>query len=153
MPKNSDCTPAQIGLVLSLNVADTVVALSCQNFCISDVFSVGATPHQTVQKQRIELLINGLEVRVLPGSPLISPNQFDFYWFGRPRGIASNAEMRTSENKTPPRRSTAFLYDSETLWIHVLRVVSRFAPEAGNDLLLPLPSGLTTAFSLGCLPA
>jgi len=25
------------------------------------------------------LLINGLEVRVLPGSPLISPNQFYFY--------------------------------------------------------------------------
>jgi hypothetical protein len=33
--------------------------LSCKNFYISDVFSVGATPHETAQKQRIELLING----------------------------------------------------------------------------------------------
>jgi len=52
---------------------------------------------------------------------------------------AAPAEPKTSENKTPPTHSTAFLCDSGTLWIHVFRVVSIFAPEARNALLLSLP--------------
>ncbi len=57
---------------------------------------------------------SGLQVRVLPGSPLFSPNYFCFYQFNRHRGIASASELRTSENKTPATRSTAFLCESGT---------------------------------------
>jgi hypothetical protein len=37
-----------------------------------------------------------LQVRVLPGSPSISPNRFCFHQFNRPRGIASAAELNRS---------------------------------------------------------
>jgi hypothetical protein len=65
---------------------------------------------------------NGLQVRVLPGSPLISPNHFCCYQFGRPPGVAAGAELSPTEsktpNKTPATRSTAFLCESETVWVY-----------------------------------
>jgi hypothetical protein len=73
------------------------------------------------------LLISGLQVRVLPGSPFISPNHFYFHQFSRPRGIASVPELRTSENKTPATRSTAIFCESGIAWVYVLNVVSKSA--------------------------
>jgi len=112
------------------NVATTrleALGLSCHIECLSDALSVDASPCKTGQKARIELLINGLEVRVLPGSPLTSPKCFTSHQFGRPPGVTADAELRTSENKTPATRSTAFLCESETVWVYTFSVVSRTA--------------------------
>jgi len=90
------------------------------------------------------LLINGLQVRVLPGSPLISPNYFYFHQFGRPPGVAAGAELSPTEsktpNKTPATRSTAFLCESETVWVYTLSVVSRSeCPSNSWDVLSDAP--------------
>jgi hypothetical protein len=72
-----------------------------------------------VRKNGVKLLlINGLQVRVLPGSPSISPNRLCFHQFNRPRGTASASELRTSENKTPPTRSTACLCEAGMVWVY-----------------------------------
>jgi len=44
---------------------------------------------------------SGLQVRVLPGSPLISPNRFTFHQFSRLPGVAAVAEWSATESKTP----------------------------------------------------
>jgi hypothetical protein len=69
--------------------------------------------------------INGLEVRVLPGSPKTSPKYFPYISLTVRAEAAAAAELRTSENKTPATRSTASLCESETVWVYTLSVVSR----------------------------
>src|SRR5215467_11907009 len=69
--------------------------------------------------------ISGLEVRVLPGSPLTSPNHFTSDQFGRPGGTVSAPGLRKFEKRTPATRSTAFLCESETVWVYTFSVVSR----------------------------
>src|SRR5271166_778133 len=60
-------------LTVADNVATTgleAVGLSCHWHDLSFVVSSSTTPRKMRQNWRIELLINGLQVRVLPGSPL-----------------------------------------------------------------------------------
>src|SRR5215472_8380608 len=77
------------------------------------------------QRHSISGVNSGLEVRVLPGSPLTSPNYFTSHQFGRPDGIAFASGLRKFEKRTPATRSTAFLCESETVWVYTFSVVSR----------------------------
>src|SRR5215470_6880230 len=70
------------------------------------------------------LSISGLEVRVLRGSPLLKLLSA-LLLIGLPS--ASGAELRTSENKTPPLALLPSRCESGTAWVYTFTVVSRLA--------------------------
>ena len=50
---------------------------------------------QQISHYRVYGEISGLEVRVLPGSPVTSSKCFSSHQFGRPPGVTADAELRT----------------------------------------------------------
>ena len=71
------------------------------------------------------LLISGLEVRVLRGSPLILRKQKQHNQLTLPDSFESGLKLGTSGNKTPATRSTARRCESGIACMYVLSVVSR----------------------------
>ena len=63
------------------------------------------------------VLINGLEVRVLPGSPKISPNLFYFHQFNRPRGTCRGRGVENIWEQNSRQSLYCIPLRVETVWV------------------------------------